>query len=215
MLALAAANIATAETQKLIASFVTEDDRYMSGRHKLRQRQRQRLAARALVRSLLARHFDHPADSWNLTYGINGKPVATPADHSWHIGISISHSQNLVACAITDLGSIGIDVEYREPRRMFADIAASAFGDGECRAVATGGANTFYKIWTLREALAKASGLGFTQLVDGKDYFPDAPDTRVWRGSDEHDGWVFGHLLPSATYVAAVAIKICNDRLTR
>jgi phosphopantetheinyl transferase len=96
MLALAATNLATAETDKLVVSFATDDDRRASARHKLRQRQRQRLAARALVRSLLARHFAHPADSWKLTYGINGKPVAALAGRRSEMEIAISHSRNLV-----------------------------------------------------------------------------------------------------------------------
>jgi 4'-phosphopantetheinyl transferase len=106
------------------------------------------------------------------------------------------------------VGAIGIDVEYCEPHRHFAGIAAATFGESEYRAVARGGAEAFYKIWTLREALAKASGLGFAQLVDGRDYFADTPSTQVWRGSDEQGGWVFGHRLLSATYAAAFAIKV-------
>jgi phosphopantetheinyl transferase len=96
---------------------------------------------------------------------------------------------------------------------MFADIAASSFGEAECRVIANGGATTFYKIWTLREAFAKATGLGFMQLVDGRDYFSDTPDTQVWCGPEQHQDWVFGYQLASATYAAAFAMKICNSRL--
>jgi 4'-phosphopantetheinyl transferase len=213
MIALATVDIATAETDHLVASFVTDGDRHASARHKLRQRQRQGLAARALVRSLLTKYFDHAADCWHLTYDANGKPAAVLADNSRHIALSISHSKDLVACAMTNLGPIGIDVEYCEPRRMFADIAASSFGEAECRVIANGGATTFYKIWTLREAFAKATGLGFMQLVDGRDYFSDTPDTQVWCGPEQHQDWVFGYQLASATYAAAFAMKICNSRL--
>ena len=81
------------------------------------------------------------------------------------------------------------------------------------RAIANDGATTFYKIWTLREAFAKATGLGFMQLVDGRDYFSDTPDTQVWCGPEQHQDWVFGYQLASATYAAAFAMKISNSRL--
>jgi len=104
MIALATVDIATAETDHLVAGFVTDGDRHASARHKLRRRQRQGLAARALVRSLLTKYFDHAADCWHLTYDANGKPAAVLADNSRHIALSISHSKDLVACAMTNLG---------------------------------------------------------------------------------------------------------------
>jgi hypothetical protein len=81
------------------------------------------------------------------------------------------------------------------------------------RAIANDGATTFYKIWTLREAFAKATGLGFMQLVYGRDYFSNTPDTQVWCGPEQHQGWVFGYQLTSATYATAFAMTICNNRL--
>ena len=71
----------------------------------------------------------------------------------------------------TDEGDIGVDIEYLGRSRPFRDIADAAFGAGERRSVEAGGAAAFYRIWTLREALAKATGRGLPMVVDQQDYF--------------------------------------------
>ena len=51
---------------------------------------------------------------------------------------------------------IGVDIERLKPGRPFADLARMAFGPMENAEVARSGEPAFYRIWTAREALAKA-----------------------------------------------------------
>jgi phosphopantetheinyl transferase len=83
--------------------------------------------------------------------------------------VSLAHSGAMVACATASDGAIGIDVERMDSGRPLLALARAAFGPAETAEVRSGGIAAFYRIWTLREALAKASGNGFELLVNRKD----------------------------------------------
>jgi 4'-phosphopantetheinyl transferase len=77
---------------------------------------------------------------------------------------SISHSGNLVLCALGRVARIGVDVEQIRPRRDWGSLAQRVLHPVEVRRLA---ALTeaerwqgFYLAWTRKEALAKALGIG-------------------------------------------------------
>ena len=82
-------------------------------------------------------------------------------------------------------GALGIDVEYHRPRDYHA-LAAHAFGPAEHAEVAADGADAFYRIWTLREAIAKATGEGLALAANGRDLL--RRDPRVPGYCTDHAG---------------------------
>jgi len=91
-----------------------------------------------------------------------GKPIVCGASMRH---ISIAHTGNLVAAAASAIGPVGIDVEHRDPARDLNRLALAAFGPAECQAVASQGVSAFYRVWTLREAISKATGDGMTGSI--------------------------------------------------
>ena len=87
----------------------------------------------------------------------------------------------------------------------FDDAEAIAYRE---RAVESGGLRAFYRIWTLREALAKACGIGFPMLADGRDYFPEAPNSGNWQGVIDGRRWLFSTGDLPGDYAVAVAIAL-------
>lgn len=85
-----------------------------------------------------------------------GKPFFPSAPN---IHFSISHSGDLVFCAVSDR-PVGVDVETVKPRR--ADLPRRVFSDGDYdRYLALGGDwPAFYTLWTEKEAAAKVTGRG-------------------------------------------------------
>lgn len=82
---------------------------------------------------------------------------------------NISHSENMVACAITNEGRIGIDIE----KRKSIDIIdfEDQFSDAEWIHIKNEKFPyyTFYDCWTKKEAILKADGRGMTlslHLID-------------------------------------------------
>jgi len=164
----------------------------------------QSAAAHHLLSAMLEReHLNGP--SLRLVHGNDGRPLLYRDDKLSTIAVSLSHSRAIAACAISALGLVGIDVEFRADR-PFEAIAATAFGPKEQRAVAREGLKAFYRIWTLREALAKAAIGGISRITDGRDYFGEAPSDDIWRSTIDSQGWVFWSGVIAGDYAVAVAM---------
>jgi 4'-phosphopantetheinyl transferase len=170
------------------------------------QRRAQRSATHSLLRDLLAREAGCSDDSWQLLAVGPEKPKLLTTDGPSAIDVSLSHSRSIAAAAITDLGAIGIDVEYRAPARSIHEIAAYAFGPQERQVIQSGGLRAFYRIWTLREALAKARGIGFPMLADRRDYFAQTPTSGAWQNIIDGERWSFCAVELETDYAVAVAM---------
>lgn len=139
-----------------------------------------------------------------------GKPVVygTTARH-----ISISHTGNVVAAAASAIGPVGIDVEYRDPDRDLNRLALAAFGPAECQAVAFHGISAFYRIWTLREAISKATGDGMALVTDRIDRVPlDMPDGTLVAVDDE---WLVAHEVVARDLSLALAVRVPAGEIGR
>lgn len=119
------------------------------------RRQQEYLCGRALLRNTLESWTGEPAATHRLTTTKQGKPscIGGPA-------VSITHSGDLVACAVTGSGDIGIDLEVPKRDRSTTDIARSYFSSEEASWLATQPADRFHMLWVLKEACLKAIGLG-------------------------------------------------------
>jgi phosphopantetheinyl transferase len=142
---------------------------------------RRRQLGRAVLRKLLveAAHFA-PV---HCRFGVEpqGRPVIRDVNRRRHASLSLSHAGGWLAGALGVGSAIGIDIEHHKPDRDFAALANTAFGPQERRHVAGEGARAFYRIWTLREAMAKARGVGLSFVIDGCDHVtPGAPGAAHW-----------------------------------
>jgi 4'-phosphopantetheinyl transferase len=129
--------------------------------YKSPQRRNQFLLSRALLRALLERHTGRPAQSFTIRSDERGKPhcVDGPA-------IGISHSRNIVACAVTTDGAIGLDLEFPGRHRDTSAIARRYFSPMEADWLASQPADRFFMLWVLKEAWLKALGTGIAGGLD-------------------------------------------------
>jgi 4'-phosphopantetheinyl transferase len=124
------------------------------------------LLARAALRALLAQHTGH-AD-WQILRTRLGKPFVVGPSGALGPAVSLSHTGAMVAVAMAQAGALGVDIEQHRTRD-FTALAAQAFGPAEQADVAVSGADAFYRIWTSREAIAKATGDGLALAANGHD----------------------------------------------
>src|SRR5688572_29337842 len=91
---------------------------------------------------------------------MDSSPAITPT-------FSLSHTRDLVACAVGTV-SVGIDVEAIEPGVKLMPIAREYFTplevEGLERCIGAERGSRFYELWTLKEALFKATGLSLDAL---------------------------------------------------
>ena len=126
---------------------------------------------RAALRVILARHMG--CTERQLSFGRleHGKPFAKVNGQRVNTGFNVSHSSPHGLVAIARNGCLGIDVEVRAPQRDFEGIGSLVFGPNERRLleIATGPdrMSLFYRLWSMKEALIKALGTGFSLNPSG------------------------------------------------
>lgn len=146
----------------VVAELVTAEDRQRLTPTMHERRRTEYLAGRALLRHALARHLGRRAASLRIEVTQHGKPEC-PAGPA----ISVSHSGDLIACAVANdgNGAIGIDVEATQPRDV-AELAERFFTPAEAHWVAEDPAARFRMLWVLKEAHLKVLGLGLPGGLD-------------------------------------------------
>lgn len=180
-------------------------ERDRAARFVFERHRRQHIAAHALKRLMLAAMGGAPPRSWTFEAPSGGKPKVGPGPGPH---FNISHCDGLVACAISDDLELGVDVEP-VARKAPLDLAQTYFAPEEVRWLTglppSGQPFGFFRLWTLKEAYIKATGLGLAQpLHDFAFAFdplrvlfhdPALGDPRAWRFEQRQVG---EHLLALA-----------------
>ena len=169
-------------------------------------------AAHWLLRSALTEVGGLPTAAWRFATGPHGKPRIDAALGHDALSFNLSHTKGLVACAVTLQAEIGVDVELVEPRRSGLDIAEHYFSAAEVvslRAMPSAQQmRTFFRLWTLKEALIKTTGEGLQRALDSFSFALD-PVTVAFHphNPDEAARWSFWELEPTAHHATALAIR--------
>jgi 4'-phosphopantetheinyl transferase len=144
-----------------------------------------------------------------------GKPFLVGERSSDGLEFNVSHSSDIVACALTRGSSVGVDVELMRAVPKMEQIVDQFFAAEESRvfreAAAADRIRCFFRAWTRKEAFVKALGVGLSR--DLKSFAVSLnPDEsiRVLRNDAENAGAesvVFYELPIDGEYVATLAIK--------
>ncbi len=137
------------------------------------QREDRRLA-RALLRAMLCTLTGTSPQRWTFRHDAHGRPVAVDVCGRRPLFLAIAHSHGWLACIVSGNHPAGVDIETFRPGRSWREIAQMAFGPLE-QAHALRGPDAFLRVWTAREALAKAADKGFALVADRADYVPACP----------------------------------------
>ncbi len=116
------------------------------------------LQCRAVLRLLLSEYLKVSPHDFDIRTTIKGKPFLA----NYPVFFNVSHTHSAYIIAISKLGRIGVDIEQlvgNEDIEAMADYAFSAY---EKQKVFSSHSEPqeFEKIWTLKEALLKAIGVG-------------------------------------------------------
>jgi len=173
--------------------------------------------SRGALRHILSFYTDESPALLKFDSGPYGKPLLRRSTCSFNV----THSGLLMACAVSQMVPVGIDIEQmREMPHMFA-IASGHFTPGECERLgalqAVYRTRGFFECWTRKEAFIKATGLGLSQGLDrfevtfGPGVIPRL--VRIDDLSDTPDRWELHAFDLAEDYCGAVAIRARNIRL--
>jgi 4'-phosphopantetheinyl transferase len=116
------------------------------------------VAGRYLLWQLLVQNGHHDFADFELDKTPEGKIFFINKAQKFNI----SHSGDLVVCALCDDVEMGVDIEQNLPVPL-ADFK-NTMSENEWNEISgTGGLSAFYRLWTMKEAVCKAEGIG---LID-------------------------------------------------
>ncbi|MEO6458554.1 MAG: 4'-phosphopantetheinyl transferase superfamily protein [Chloroflexia bacterium] len=171
------------------------------------------IAARAILRNLLGTYTETPPQEIIIEHHPNGKPFLQSKSGIKVLQFNLSHSENITLYAFSWGRQVGVDIERL---RNTVDIESLArriltydeYADFQACA-ATHKTQLFYRYWTCKEAIVKASGGTLNEMsriaVSPGHGYP-AGWIKMNRGMPS-DSWVVREVAPLPGYTAALVAE--------
>ncbi len=189
----------SSESPILPLSILNGEERRVYNSYKVEHKKREFLAGRYLIKSILAYYLNiKPEDVWFIqnNYGKLYLRENIGSKMEKQILFNLSHSNGMVACAITLEYEVGVDIEKVDGDLI--EIAKRFFSPEEIQYIFNFQDNfknhTAYRLWTLKEAYIKAKGMGLS--LDLKSF-----------NILENNEMYFNTLVPSPDFYLSVAVE--------
>lgn len=168
------------------------------------------LAGRLLIRRWLEAVAGTPAAGWQLVEGLRGRPAIAHPPSPW--SFNLAHSGGFVACVLSLVPDVGVDLEHLDRRPMARDLVRRFCSPMEIadieRQPGTERDRRFLTYWTLKEAYLKARGLGISVHLADVEFSLDGPDPAIaFRASLEgtDPAWAFALFQPTTRCLLSLA----------
>jgi 4'-phosphopantetheinyl transferase len=181
-------------------SLLSEEERAIAARFVFERDRTLYLAAHAFLHATLTAYLGrNPL----FARDANGRPELSDRT----LRFNLSHTEGMVAVAVTREADVGVDVERIRP---VDDLLAKAVFTAEELHAWPGDARSFFERWTLKEAYVKARGRGLSIDLQSFGFAGD----RLVCSDDDANAWSSFTLAPTAAHRAAVVVRDAAARLT-
>lgn len=161
------------------------------------------VVARAALRLVLARYVGVPPHRVRMAAGPHGKPRLIGGDD--HVEFNLSHAAELAVYAVASRRAVGVDVEQIRHDLAEERVATRVLSAREAAALAAAPGSrrteTFFDLWTRKEAYAKGLGVGLAGM-DALDVLTEPP------------GWRLVPLAAGPGFAATLAVEGTQCRLS-
>lgn len=169
---------------------------------------------------LLAERLEVRPEEVRFTYSEAGKPRLEPDAGGRAIRFNLSHSQDLLAIALTEApdSDVGVDVEWTGRVRAFQSLVAR-FGTPKERAAFAAlpereRCGAFYRWWTRKEAVVKGAGVTLAKALGNLELpfdsmpvcEPGLPDS-IFSRSEREGRWRVYTWELAGGYIASLAVR--------
>jgi 4'-phosphopantetheinyl transferase len=170
-------------------ALLSRDEEDRAGRFHREIDRRRFVWGRAQVRSVLGSYLSIPPEGVAFRYSDKGKPELHPP---CGLDFSVSHSENLLLVGVGE-GLVGVDVEVIGFLPDLEAVASMAFTEGEMEwlrdAPEEERPEAFFRLWTGKEALLKALGVGFSMDPREVELEPEPGRFRACLGAGPGTAW--------------------------
>lgn len=204
-------------------SLLAPDERATAARFVSERGARSFVVGRVLVRLALSHHYPIRPQDWIFAQGPHGRPFVAAPESCCEIQFSISHTEGLVACLTSRTALAAVDVERVTAWDDLPLVAPTILSLEEQSGIDTlageAWVQRFFDYWTLKEAYAKALGVGL-----GCDFASVSFDigsgcdvvARFTEGAGEiASDWLFRRLKLGPGWAGAVACKTAPSKAWR
>ena len=167
------------------------------------------ITARGATRLILGKYLNVSPEAIEFEIGNNKKPFVKNAQ----LFYNVSHSGDRIVLAVSK-SAVGIDTEQINRDFDFNDIIAEYFSPEEARLISeTDSHSRFFRLWTRKEALTKATGKGldedlkFIPALDGE----HSIQNQVIGSAED---WLTGSFRLDGENIASVSVSVNCNKLT-
>ena len=189
------------------------EERARNARFRVELPRRLHLAARVLLRQTLSHYRAVDPPDWRFGRNAYGRPHIEAPEHSRMLHFNLSHTDGLVALAVSEAPDIGVEVEIVARNLDCEQMAPAVFAPAEletyARVAASERRSVFFVLWTLKEAYIKARGMGLSLPLDGFAFDLSGSEPSITfnaRCSDDAARWHFRHFAPTPAHRLALAM---------
>jgi 4'-phosphopantetheinyl transferase len=177
------------------------------------------LASRLLLRHLLTQYTECDPSETEAIPNDMGRPFWEQAGNNIDLFFSLSHTKDMICCALSRNKEIGCDIESLQPRKYQDKLTEQVFSQKEqtfYKELPTAvRSEFFYRSWTLKESFIKAQGQGLRIPLTSLSFTYRATDHGIFTVSPKHLGnnWTtipygFQSSLPVPGYALGIATPI-------
>jgi 4'-phosphopantetheinyl transferase len=189
---------ASSSLSSKLYSLLSTDECARAARFRFEAYRRRYIAARGILRIILAKYLTSDPAEIRLWYGPYGKPYLINTSDSTLIHFNLSHSGDVAVYALCG-SEIGIDIEQVDQNVEILAVARHFCTPGEVEHLLTSerdsAVSRFFQLWTSKEACVKALGYGLSldlttlQVFEGKEtsWKVDHGDQRLFLYTLDHD----------------------------
>ena len=139
-----------------------------------------------------------------IRFGDQGKPGFDDSHALW---FNLSHSGDSIALLLSDEGPVGCDIETIRPRPQWQQLANATFTSNEHAVIEqqedARRLETFWRIWTRKEAMVKQRGGSAWQIVS----FDSTSPLHLHLSDFQHDGLSLAVCTPTQFEVNPLVIE--------
>lgn len=204
------------------AGLLSADEKARAEKFHFAKDRRRYIIGRGLLRVLLSNYLEMESSAFEFTYGLHGKPALESHFNGRVFEFNLSHSRDKVIYIFNWDQPIGIDIEYDHPLKDLDDFAFQFFTPNECNFIQSlpmdQKRESFFKIWTCKEAFLKANGSGLTSPINEVEVAlttdKTASLTSIGGNREQAAHWRLELFTPLAGYQSALAIEKQGGKIT-
>ncbi|MCG8469130.1 MAG: 4'-phosphopantetheinyl transferase superfamily protein [Gemmatimonadetes bacterium] len=164
---------------------LSQDEHARAARFRVDEARDAYVASHVALRSILAAYVRREPADLVFELGEHGKPRLADARAEPALRFNLTHSADLALCIVGTDGAVGIDVERVASVRNLDRLAERHFSESELAEWTDLSSEDrqagFYRVWTRKEALLKAAGLGLSRPLERVDSIGGRLDgARYW-----------------------------------